>query len=114
LKACNEIFYSRLKGDEETIGGFDLIYKNQDIGVGTASTYTTMLGCKNNREDNLKKLARTTAFRLAKEYVEKTKSNTNSANKKVENKFNIKPINRNEKQKVVRPPVSNEVKRKKV
>ena len=43
-----------------------MIYKNQDINTNTNSTYTTMLGCKNNREDNLKKLARSTAFRLAK------------------------------------------------
>jgi hypothetical protein len=55
-----------LKGDEEVIGGFDLIYKNKEIGVGSSTSYTTMLGCKNNRIDNLKKLARATAFRLAK------------------------------------------------
>jgi hypothetical protein len=58
----------RLKGDEEVIGGFDLIYKNKEINIGSATSYTTMLGCKNNRVDNLKKLARATAFRLAKEY----------------------------------------------
>ena len=55
-----------MTGDEELIGGYDLIYKNHEIGGGTASLYTSMLGCKNNRVDNLKKLARTTAFRLAK------------------------------------------------
>lgn len=47
-----------------------------------------MLGCKNNREDNLKKLARATAFRLAKEYQEKSK--VTESNKKIENKFTIK------------------------
>lgn len=56
----------RLKGDEEVIGGFDLIYKNQEVISNSSSIYTSMLGCKNNREDNLKKLARATAFRLAK------------------------------------------------
>ena len=69
LKECKQLAYDRLKGDEETVGGFDLIYKNQDINSNINSTYTSMLGCKNNREDNLKKLARSTAFRLAKEYI---------------------------------------------
>ena len=40
-----------------------------------------MLGCKNNRVDNLKKLARATAFRLAKEYQEKAK--VSDSNKKI-------------------------------
>jgi hypothetical protein len=56
----------RLKGDEEVVGGFDLIYRGKEIGIGSATSYTTMLGCKNNRIENIKKLARATAFRLAK------------------------------------------------
>lgn len=70
------------------VGGFDLIYRNKEIGLGTATSYTTMLGCKNNRVDNLKKLARATAFRLAKEFQEKNRAL--ETNKKVENKFTIK------------------------
>lgn len=70
------------------IGGFDLIYKNKEISIGSATSYTTMLGCKNNRIDNLKKLARATAFRLAKEYQEKNK--VVDSTKKIENKFTIK------------------------
>lgn len=70
------------------IGGFDLIYKNKEINIGSATSYTTMLGCKNNRVDNLKKLARATAFRLAKEYQEKNK--VVDSTKKIENKFTIK------------------------
>lgn len=66
LEGMYMILYSRLTGDQELIGGYDLIYKGQEIKSGTASLYTSMLGCKNNRVDNLKKLARTTAFRLAK------------------------------------------------
>lgn len=71
-----------MKGDEEVVGGFDLIYKNKEIGIGTTTSYTTMLGCKNNRIDNIKKLARATAFRLAKEYQEKNKVVAES-NKKI-------------------------------
>lgn len=74
-----------------------------------------MLGCKNNREDNLKKLARATAFRLAKEFLEKSKTKEGSS-KKIENKFNIKPTYRAERPRV--PKVSlnstNEMKRKKI
>ena len=55
----------RLKGDEELIGGYDLIYKGKEVTIGSTSMYTTMLGCKNNREENIKKLARPTAYRLA-------------------------------------------------
>jgi tubulin polyglutamylase TTLL9 len=56
-----------LKGDEEVVGGFDLIYRGKEVAVGPATAYTSMLGCRNNREDNLKKLARATAYRLANE-----------------------------------------------
>lgn len=84
-----------LKGDEEVIGGFDLIYKNKEISIGSATSYTTMLGCKNNRVDNLKKLARATAFRLAKEFQEKNR--VVDSNKKIENKFTIKTSTKIEK-----------------
>lgn len=62
------------------------------MSIGSATSYTTMLGCKNNREDNLKKLARATAFRLAKEYQEKNRVTDSS--KKIENKFTIKTSQR--------------------
>jgi hypothetical protein len=51
--------------------------------------YTSMLGAKNNRIENVKKLARTTAYRLANEFIEKTKAAEKSS-KKIENKFKIK------------------------
>ena len=57
--------------------------------MATTSMYTSMLGCKNNRQDNLKKLARTTAYRLAREYLQKNKT-TDSSVKRVQNKFTIK------------------------
>lgn len=95
------------------IGGFDLIYKNQEIGNHTSSIYTTMLGCKNNREDNLKKLARSTAFRLAKEHLEKTKYKDQGSAKKIENKFNIKPNAKIDRPKIPKNSF-NETKKKKV
>jgi hypothetical protein len=49
LKECNLKFICRLKGDEEVVGGFDLIYKDKDIALPTPSIYSTMLGCKANR-----------------------------------------------------------------
>lgn len=72
-----------MKGDEEVVGGFDLIYKNKEINVGSTTSYTTMLGCKTNRVDNLKKLARATAFRLAKEYQEKNRVAVVDSSKKI-------------------------------
>ena len=38
-----------LKGDEEVVGGFDLIHKGKDINSTTTSIYSTMLGCKRSR-----------------------------------------------------------------
>lgn len=57
-----------------------------------------MLGCKNNRIENIKKLARATAFRLAKEYQEKNK--VVESTKKIENKFTIKTSTKIDKSKV--------------
>lgn len=51
--------------------------------------YTSMLGAKNNRVENVKKLARSTAYRLANEFIEKSKAAQKSS-KKIQNKFTIK------------------------
>ncbi len=56
------------------VGGYDLIYRNKEITVASECMYTSMLGAKNNRIDNVKKLARTTAYRLANEFMEKSKA----------------------------------------
>ena len=55
-----------LKGDEEVIGGFDLIHKGKEVTLPEASQYTSMLGCKLNRMENMRKLARSCAYRLSK------------------------------------------------
>jgi len=38
-----------LTGQEEQIGGFDLIYKGNPVKLPSNSTYTSLLGCYNNR-----------------------------------------------------------------
>lgn len=48
-----------LNGDEEQVGGFDLVYKNGLIKFDPSCLYSTYLGAKNNREESLLKLAKT-------------------------------------------------------
>ena len=59
---------NRLKGDEEQIGGYDLIYKGGPIRPDPKATFTSYLGCFNNRVTQLKKLAKCTAARLSQHY----------------------------------------------
>ena len=54
-----------LHGNEEQIGGFDLICRGHPIKPSTTSSYSSHLGCFNNRNQQLKKLAKVTAARLA-------------------------------------------------
>lgn len=53
-----------MRGDEEQIGGFDLIVRGNAIKPDPKASYTTLLGCFNNRQQQLKRLAKTTAARL--------------------------------------------------
>lgn len=48
------------------MGGFDLIYKGKEVSLPNTSVYSSMLGCKTNRIENMKKLARSCAYRLSK------------------------------------------------
>ena len=80
-----------LKGDEEVVGGFDLIYKGKEIMLPNTSIYSSMLGCKTNRVENLKKLTRNCAYRLSKEYMEKEQAKQKAQNNTTQpNKFNLK------------------------
>ena len=54
-----------MTGNEEQIGGFDLICRGTIVKPSSTSSYTTHLGCYNNRNQQLKKLAKVTAARLA-------------------------------------------------
>ena len=53
-----------LQGNEEQIGGFDLIYRQTPLSMPTNAIYTTYLGCYNQRSTNLKKLAKISAQRI--------------------------------------------------
>jgi tubulin polyglutamylase TTLL9 len=55
-----------LTGAEEQIGGFDLIYKGTAVKLPANSTCQSYLGCHNNRNGQLKRLARQVAQRLSK------------------------------------------------
>jgi hypothetical protein len=58
-----------LKGDEDQIGGFDCIFRNERIKLDTKSMFSSNLGCHNNRITQLKKLAKCTAARLGQQYA---------------------------------------------
>jgi tubulin polyglutamylase TTLL9 len=53
-----------LKGDEEQIGGYDLICRGNPIRTSPTATFASYLGAFNNRGQQLKKLAKCTAARL--------------------------------------------------
>lgn len=73
------------------VGGFDLIYQAKDISLPNTSMYSSMLGCKTNRVENMKKLARNCAYRLSKEFMEKEQAKQKAQNKTPQpNKFNLK------------------------
>lgn len=60
-----------LKGDEESVGGFELIVNRGEIVKFSHLQNMTHLGCKNIRSDKLKVLAKNTAARLSKDFQEK-------------------------------------------
>jgi len=59
-----------LGGNEEQIGGFDLICKGTPVKPSQTSSYSCHLGCFNNRATQLKKLAKVTAARLAQHHAQ--------------------------------------------
>ena len=64
FKNCKSYFYSRLLGDEQQIGGFDLIY-NKTKAVKHGGKNFSFLGCFNNRQQQMRKMAKGVALRLA-------------------------------------------------
>lgn len=53
----------RLTGEEEQVGGFDLIFKGGYVRLDPAALNTSHLGCNNNRKRQLAKLARAASKR---------------------------------------------------
>jgi hypothetical protein len=45
-------------GDEEQVGGYDLIYKNGYVTFDENCVYTSYLGCANHRDGQLTSLAK--------------------------------------------------------
>jgi tubulin polyglutamylase TTLL9 len=68
-----------MTGTEDQIGGFDIICRGSVIKYPSNYTYGTLLGkylllslgANNNREKNLKGLAKSAAQRLAQNYLQK-------------------------------------------
>lgn len=90
------------------VGGFDLIYKGKDVTLPEASIYTSMLGCRVNRLENMRKLARSCAYRLSKEFLEAEAARLRQETKKKEevvNKFNLKTTK--PRSNLYNPPASN-------
>ncbi len=75
LNKCNhfliiQINSQRLTGNEQQVGGYDLIYKGRHIEMDEGSIFHTYLGCLNNRKEQMLKLAKVTKDRLLKEKTE--------------------------------------------
>jgi len=79
-----------LTGTEDQIGGFDIICKGTPVKLPSNSTFMTHLGCFNNRQQQLKKLAKSTAARLAQQYAQEhsTSSGSSAVNTNATNKQN--------------------------
>lgn len=58
-----------LTGEEEQIGGFDLIYKNNKR-IKNGLRNISFLGCLNNRNQQMRKMAKAVALRLAEKAKE--------------------------------------------
>jgi tubulin polyglutamylase TTLL9 len=62
-----------MTGNEDQVGGWDIICRGTPIKMNNNCMYKTRLGSYNNREKQLKQLAKQTASRLANLYMQKKK-----------------------------------------
>jgi tubulin polyglutamylase TTLL9 len=67
-----------MTGNEDQVGGFDIICRGTIIKHPENCTYGTMLGSFNNREKQLKSLSKQTANRLASVFLQKNINNDNN------------------------------------
>lgn len=78
-----------MTGNEDQVGGFDIICRGSPIKYPDNYTYTTLLGAFNNREKQLKTLSKQTAARLANLYLQKNLGNMNHHNSYNNNSVNF-------------------------
>ena len=75
------LFYTilnfRLTGNEDKIGGFDLICRGHPIKFNENLTFGTYLGCYNKREKQLKSLSKNIASKLNQIHLHKNMNNLN-------------------------------------
>ena len=83
-----------MTGNEDQVGGWDIICRGVPIKYSEECMYNTRLGSFNNREKQLKQLAKQTASRLANLYMQKKKI---SNPKMQENNKNLKDNQGNKK-----------------
>ncbi len=55
-----------MTGEEEQVGGFDIIYNKTKSQKQNQKSFS-FLGCLNNRHQQMRKMAKTVALRLAEE-----------------------------------------------
>ncbi len=96
-----------MTGNEDQVGGWDIICRGTPIKMNNNCMYKTRLGSYNNREKQLKQLAKQTASRLANLYMQKKKgvsgnnnfssniSSSDSSNKEIKRNNNRNYSNAN-------------------
>lgn len=94
-----------MTGEEEQIGGFDLIYRNNKR-IKNGVKHLSFLGCLNNRHQQMRKMAKAVALRLA-EKVKEDKAREKSREEKKDNNRNIRNRSINAPQTQFKPPNSN-------
>lgn len=100
-----------MTGEEDQIGGFDRIYAN-GARVKNGMRNTSFLGCLNNRHQQMRKMAKATALRLAEKFKEekekeKRKEEKNKDNKNTRNRStNFPSSNQNQMAKPSIVPVA--------
>lgn len=78
-----------MTGDEDQIGGFDRIYKN-NARVKNGMRNTSFLGCLNNRHQQMRKMAKATALRLAEKFKEEKEKEKSKEEKNKDNNKNTR------------------------
>lgn len=73
------VLHHRLSGLEDQVGGFDLIYRNGFVKFNSNCTFTTYLGCHNNRDKQLRRMWKTIRKKKAEQAAAAGTATTASA-----------------------------------